>query len=155
MATDEKDIAILKIIQEELPVSATPYADIGNTLGLSEAEVISRLCALKANGVIRRMGAVIDSRKVDYFSTLCACEVAESRIDEIAEIINAEPGVTHNYVRDNKRNIWFTLTGKSIEEVNSKIRGIADLTGVIIDSMPAMRLYKINVSFEMSDNNGL
>jgi DNA-binding Lrp family transcriptional regulator len=151
---DRVDAALLNAIQERLPVSATPFADLGRTLDLSEEEVITRLAVLKEHGYIRRIGAVFDSKSMGFFSTLCACRVEDHKIEEAAAIINAQPGVTHNYVRDNDRNIWFTLTAPSKEAAVKILKGLEAEIGSTIDAMPARKVYKIKVSLAMGDRDG-
>ena len=45
-----------------------------------------------------------------YVSLLAAVDVPDERVDPVAEIINSYRGVTHNYVREARPNIWFTMT---------------------------------------------
>ena len=74
---DEIDRNLLNAIQKEFPVASHPFREIGKRLGLSEKEVIVRLRALKEDGIIRRVGAVIDPRSLGWVSTLCAARVSE------------------------------------------------------------------------------
>jgi DNA-binding Lrp family transcriptional regulator len=54
---DAIDRRILDVIQSGFPVAARPYAELGRDLGLTEAEALARVRALKESGVIRRIGA--------------------------------------------------------------------------------------------------
>ncbi|MDP3430945.1 MAG: Lrp/AsnC family transcriptional regulator, partial [Desulfomicrobium sp.] len=51
--------AILRIVQDTLPDSATPYADIARQTGSTEEEVLALLKKLKEGGQIRRIGATL------------------------------------------------------------------------------------------------
>ena len=74
---DDTDRRILNLIQREFPVCAEPFRVIGGQLGLAEGEVIERIRRLKADGIIRRIGAVFDPVKLGFVSTLCAARVPE------------------------------------------------------------------------------
>ncbi|NLJ72110.1 MAG: Lrp/AsnC family transcriptional regulator [Syntrophomonadaceae bacterium] len=148
---DDLDKRILDILQQEYPLSINPYNDIAIEVGITELEVINRIRKLKENGIIRRIGAVIDAKSMGFHSTLCASIVKNDRIEEVAKIINARTEVTHNYIRNHKYNLWFTLTASSPEKINGIIAQLEDLAQIKVYSMPAKRLYKIRVALEMGD----
>ena len=100
---------ILSIIQKKFPLSQRPFLDIGNELGMSEDEVIKIIQEEKDNKIIRQTSAIFDTKSLGFKSSLVAFEVKEENIDKAVEIINAHPGVSHNYERDHEFNIWFTI----------------------------------------------
>lgn len=146
---DKNDLALLDILQNAFPLSLQPYQDIGSALGINEDEVLQRIARLKNEGLIRRMGAIIDSRQLGFYSTLCAVSVPEARIDEMAAIVNRIAGVTHNYLREHHYNMWFTLTVASRDEAEKQLRELEEISGLKVISMPARKVYKIKVSFDM------
>jgi DNA-binding Lrp family transcriptional regulator len=76
---------------------------------MSEKEVIKRAERLKRDGIVKHLAAQFDPRALGYRSCLVAARVAPVRIEEAAAAINAHPGVTQNYRRNNDLNLWFTL----------------------------------------------
>jgi DNA-binding Lrp family transcriptional regulator len=147
---DEVDRAILNEIQSHFPIDSRPYQVLAEKLGCSEVEVIRRVRRLKEHQLIRRIGANFNSRKLGYTSTLCAAKVAPERIDGFVTAVNSYRGVTHNYRRDHEYNIWFTLIAPSEEDLHRTIAEIAAETEVgEILSLPAERIFKIRVDFEM------
>ena len=146
---DAHDRAILEIIQSGFPLEPRPYAVIGAQVGLSEAETLERVRAMKAKKVIRRMGANFQSAKLGFHSTLCAAKVPDEKFDAFVREVNAHPGVTHNYLRDHAYNVWFTCIGPSREAVAGVLAGITEQTGIPILNLPAERMYKIKVDFRM------
>ena len=148
------DKRILNILQNDFPISIEPYKDIARKLNIGEEDLLERIREMKENDIIRRIGAVIDSKKMGYYSTLCACRVPEDRITEVARIINAEKGVTHNYIRDHYYNLWFTLTAPSYNEAVNIIANMQRMVGADIIRMPAKKVYKIRVTFEMGEKSG-
>jgi len=146
---DAYDRKILDVIQSKFPISARPYADVGEQVGLTEAEVLARVRALKESGVIRRIGANFQSNLLGWQSTLCAARVPEEKLDEFVAEVNRHPNVTHNYLRQHSYNVWFTYVGPSMEHVREALAEITRKTGVPILNLPAEKLFKIKVDFAM------
>lgn len=147
---DEMDRMILNEIQSHFPIEARPYQVLGEKLGCSEEEALQRVKDLKDREVIRRIGANCNSRKLGYTSTLCAAKVPSSLMERFVEVVNSYMGVTHNYRRDHDYNIWFTLIAPSEEKIERILREIIELTEVgEVISLPAERLFKIQVDFEV------
>ena len=147
---DEMDRIILNEIQSHFPIEARPYQALGEKLGCSEEEVLQRVQDLKDREVIRRIGANCNSRKLGYTSTLCAAKVPSRLMERFVEVVNSYTGVTHNYRRDHDYNIWFTLIAPSEERIEHILHEIVELTGVEeVISLPAERLFKIQVDFEV------
>ena len=147
---DDTDRRILNRIQSNFPVTARPYAAIGRELDLSEEEVIARVGRLKANGIIRRIGGNFSPEKLGFVSTLCAASVPAEHVDAFAAVVNRYPGVTHNYMRDNHFNVWFTFIAPSMEVIETNLAAIARETGVQeILNLPATRVFKIRAKFDV------
>lgn len=144
---DSIDRKILTQISKSLPLDERPYARIAETLGLSEQDVICRLRNLHETGLIRRIGAVINPRRIGWHSTLCACDVADEMLHLYAGTVNSYPEVTHNYIRSGKPNCWFTLITPDIQTSRRIISEIEESLGVKVLDLPASRIFKINVSF--------
>ena len=147
---DDIDKAILNRIQSDFPISSRPYKSIGEDLGLTEQEVLERLSRLKESGIIRRIGGNFVPAKLGFVSTLCAACVPEDKIDRFADIVNRFSGVTHNYQRENKYNVWFTFIAPSREIISENLKAISEQTGIyeIID-LPATKVFKIKAKFEL------
>lgn len=151
MELDATDKALLDIIQADFPLVPRPYALLGEKLGIAEEEALERVRRLREGKIIRRMGANFQSRKLGWVSTLCGAKVPEDIKDRFCELVNAEPGVTHNYERAHQYNIWFTFIGPSRDYIQERLDSITARTGVPILNLPATRLFKIRVNFKMSD----
>ncbi|ADI02185.1 MAG TPA: Lrp/AsnC family transcriptional regulator [Syntrophothermus lipocalidus] len=153
---DKVDRKILEVAQQEFPLQVRPWAEIAAEIGISETELLDRIRKLKELGVIRRIGAVFDSRKLGFYSTLCAAKVDPKKLEEVAAYINTFPGVTHNYERDDEYNLWFTLTASSSAEAERQLRDIEENCGIKIMRLPARKVYKIEVVFNMdgAEDNG-
>lgn len=148
---DNIDKKLLDIIQTGFPIVPRPYAELGEKLGITEAEALSRVRALKGKKIIRRLGANFQSSKLGFRSTLCAAKVPDEKMELFTTEVNKLPGVTHNYIRNHIYNVWFTLIGPSWEEVCSTLDTVTERTGIKILNLPATRMYKIRVDFRMDD----
>jgi len=145
---DEKTRKLLNIAQKSIPVEERPFRSLGNMTGMSEKEVIETLRKLMENGIIRRIGPILNPRGLGYESTLAVMKVDPEDTDRVAEIINLFPEVTHNYLRDAEYNVWFTVTAKSKERIDEIINKIQESSGYKVYNLPARRVFKIGVSFK-------
>lgn len=142
---------VLSQIQAKLPVVHRPYAQIGETIGATEDQVMAAIAELRESGVIRRIGAIFDSYRLGYRSTLCAIAVPEERVEEVAALISVFPNVTHNYLREDRYNIWFTLIAPSSQRIEEILAEIAEKSGIDdILNLPATHLFKIRVDFDFT-----
>ena len=146
---DAVDRKILDLIQSGFPLEPRPYAAIGSHVGVGEEEAFERVRSLRKRGIVRRIGANFQSGKIGFCSTLCAAKVPEEQLEDFIAAVNAEPGVTHNYLRAHAYNVWFTYIGRSMEAVERGLERISAATGVPVLNLPAERLYKIKVDFRM------
>lgn len=147
---DDMDRAILNLIQSDFPITPRPYLAIAERLGFSENDVIKRLGRLKKKGIIRRIGGNFVPEKLGFVSTLCAARVPEDKIESFAVSVNRYPGVTHNYQRDNKYNVWFTFIASSMKEIEENLKNISQQTGIKeIINLPATKVFKIKAHFDL------
>jgi DNA-binding Lrp family transcriptional regulator len=148
---DSTDKRLLDIIQTDFPLAPRPYAVLGERLGICEEEALARVRELKKRNIIRRLGANFQSAKLGFRSTLCAAKVPPETMDAFVAEVNAQPGVTHNYLRKHEYNVWFTCIGPSRDAVRAILDGITQRTGIAILNLPATKLYKIRVDFQMEE----
>jgi len=147
----ELDRKVLSTIQAAFPVKARPYAVLAQQLDSTEADVLASVKGMRSEGIIRRIGSIFDSHRLGYRSTLCAIAVPEERIEEVAALIGEYHNVTHNYEREDRYNVWFTLIAPSQSRIQAILDEIAEKTGIddILD-LPAIRLFKIKVDFDFT-----
>ena len=147
---DAIDKKLINLLQKEFPLEEEPFRLIGEKCGIGEEETLSRVRKLKDRGIIRRIGAVFDGRKLGRVSTLCAARVPEAQVENFVQVVNASKGVTHNYRRNHEYNVWFTVNAPSEEALAAFFRDLRERTGVtdILD-MRAVRVFKIDATFEV------
>jgi DNA-binding Lrp family transcriptional regulator len=150
---DRIDGELLNTLQATFPLSREPFADIGAGLGLSEDEVIQRIQRLKEERIIRYIGPVLDSRRLGYSNTLVAMRIPEVTIEKAAATVNSHPGVSHNYLRDDDFNLWFTLAVPPDGDMESELNNLtARVKPERVLNLPAVHLFKIGVFFDVSGN---
>jgi DNA-binding Lrp family transcriptional regulator len=147
---DEIDLKILAVVQEEFPLENRPFQALGEKLGLDENVVISRLEKLHKDGLVRRLGPILDIRKLGMSGVLVAVQVPEKEAEEVASIVSQYQEVSHNYLRPNDTgyNLWFTVSAKEerIEEILSDISLKTDKKLLVL---PTARIFKIGVKFDI------
>ena len=148
---NDLDRNLLKFLQNNFPITPEPFKDLALYFEVTEEEILERVRKLKEKGIIRRIGGVCDSRKLGYKSTLCAMSVPQERLQETTEIVNSYLGVTHNYLREHHLNMWFTLIAPSQKKLEQIIFEITTKTGLPVKSLPASRIFKIKVEFEIPE----
>ncbi len=153
MKIDDKDRKILKRVQRDFPLERRPFKKLAEELDMEEEYIIDRLRKFSEEGYIRNISPKIRSNKVGYnASTLVAVKVEDSRIEEVAEVINEYKGVTHNYERDAEYNLWFTLhagTEKVLENILENIRERTEPEEML--NLPKEKKYKLEVNLDLED----
>jgi DNA-binding Lrp family transcriptional regulator len=147
---DASDRRILNVIQTAFPLDAEPYRRIAQQVGLTEDEAFDRIRKLREIGMIRRIGAVFDPKKLGFVSTLCAARAPEEKLRAFVAHVNSYPGVTHNYRRNHDYNVWFTFIAADEDELNRFLDDVREKTGVAdLISLRAVRTFKINARFDL------
>lgn len=147
---DDTDLRILAAVQEEFPLVSRPFQALGEKLGLDEDEAISRLEKLERDGLVRRLGPILDIRKLGLTGMLVAVEVSGEEAQGVAGVVDQYEEVSHNYLRPNDSgyNMWFTVSAKDdrIQEILTEIRS---RTGRKLLVLPTVRIFKIGVKFDI------
>ena len=140
---DAIDRALLNRLQDDLPLCSRPFAMLAAELGMDEAELLSRLAAMKQARVITRFGPFYDAEAMGGAFCLCAMKVPEDRFDAVAEQVNAHPQVAHNYARDHALNMWFVLATEDKAGIAETAARIEAETGLQVLQFPKLREFFI------------
>ncbi len=145
------DKELLNYLQGNIPICSRPFAKIAAEFGTDEETIITKIKQLKAAGYLRRIGTFFNSNNLGYVGTLVALKVSPEEIAPVAEAVNRYPEATHNYEREGKYNLWFTLlTRDSIQESNI-LNEIKNLPGVEdMLKLKSNKKYKVNVQFKLN-----
>lgn len=152
---DVLDRMLLEQLQVEFPLASRPFAALGEPLDLAEDEVLARVRRLKAVGIIRQIGAIFDTQRLGYQSTLAAFHVDDGFLESMAAQVSAHLGVSHNYARPHYYNLWFTLAVPPGQNLDDEIQRLAQDAGVgDWLNLPALRVFKIRAHFRLDAEDG-
>jgi len=132
---DTIDRQIIVATQSGLPRVARPYHAIAAQLGVAAEEVMRRMRRMLEIGIIRRIGAVPNHYALGYRANgMSVWDVPDERVRELGEKIGALDSVSHCYHRPRHLPAWpynlFAMVhGRDRDEVEAKVRTIADLLG--------------------------
>lgn len=148
LAPDCLDTRLLDEFQRDLPLVPRPFAAMAEVLGTTEADVLERLERLQDCGRISRVGATCRPNTAGA-STLAALAIPEDRIEEVAAVVSAEPGVNHSYLREDRWNLWFVATAPSENELAAALARIEEASGLPVLSLPLVRPFNIDLGFRL------
>ncbi|MBF0134658.1 MAG: AsnC family transcriptional regulator [Magnetococcales bacterium] len=143
------DKRLLDAFQRDFPLSPEPYAVMANSLGVSEEVLLERLRALQEQGVISRVGVVLQPGRVGV-STLAAMAVPPERLESVASLVNTFSEINHNYAREDTLNLWFVITAMSQPDLENTVQRIGAATGLPVYSMPMVNNFHVDLGFPLS-----
>lgn len=148
---DALDLRILDALQQDIPLVPRPWEAVAARLGITEALLRQRLERLSREGIVRGISPVIESRPLGLTAaTLVALPVPDERIREVAAIVSGYPEVSHNFRRDHRYSLWFTLAARDETALQEVLSGILERTGFSRDDildLPTKKKIKIDVRF--------
>jgi DNA-binding Lrp family transcriptional regulator len=150
---DEFDKKLLDTMQGGFRIVPRPYAEVATTLGVAEDVVLSRVAELIEQRIIRQVTPIFDTRALGYQSMLVAAKVDAEHPWRPAKIVNAHPGVSHNYLRNHEFNMWFTVATEpdSPLGLEGTLEVLKQQTGAeSVRQLPTLKLFKIRMDLEMS-----
>jgi siroheme decarboxylase len=149
---DDTDRRLLNLMQGSFPVAARPYARVAELGGFSEDEAMARVRHLLDKRIIRQVTPIFDTRALGYSSMLVAAKVDPEHPHRAAQVINAHPGVSHNYLRNHEFNLWFTIATEPDSQLG--LEGTLDVLAreagaESVRQLPTLKLFKIRMDLEM------
>ena len=142
------DITLLNRVQKNFPVCHDPFAVIADELEQPKRKIIDRLAELKKEGFIRRLGGVLNHKKVGN-STLAALKVPPQKLASVAEVVNSFEEVNHNYLREHEYNLWFVVTATNQQKLNQVLAKIEERSNCPLLVLPMVKDYYIDLAFEL------
>jgi DNA-binding Lrp family transcriptional regulator len=144
------EFSLLNDWQHDFPLVPRPYAELAAALAASEHSVLATLRGLCERGAVSRVGAVLAPRRVGA-STLAALAVPPARLDHVAALVNALPGINHNYQREHRYNLWFVLTAADQAALAATLDLIALRSACPLIRLPLAEQFHIDLGFDLRD----
>jgi DNA-binding Lrp family transcriptional regulator len=154
---DDVDRKLLNLMQGSFPIALRPYQHVAALAGLEEAEVLARVRHLLDARIIRQVTPIFDTRALGYSSMLVAAKVDPEYPHRAAQVINAHPGVSHNYLRNHAFNLWFTIATEpdSPLGLDGTLEILArEARAESVRQLPTLKLFKIRMDLEMEGDTG-
>ena len=152
IALSDLDKRLLNLMQGQFPIAARPYQHVAAEAGITEEETMAAVSRLLDERIIRQVTPIFDTRALGYSSMLVAAKVDAENPWRAANIINAHPGVSHNYLRNHEFNIWFTIATEpdSPLGLDRTLEVLGEIAGAeSIRQLPTLKLFKIRMDLEM------
>jgi DNA-binding Lrp family transcriptional regulator len=149
---DDTDRRLLNLMQGAFPLEPRPYARVAEGAEIGEDEVLARVQRLVDERIIRQVTPIYDTRALGYQSMLVAAKVDPEHPWGAAKIVNAHPGVSHNYLRNHDFNLWFTIAVEPESKLglDGTLEVLAAEAGATsIRQLPTLKLFKIRMDLEM------
>lgn len=149
---DETDKRLMNLLQSSFPLDPEPFALVAAEADLELDDVLARTQRLLDGRIIREITPIFDTRALGYESMLVAAKVDAENPQRAAKIVNAHPGVSHNYLRTHDFNMWFTIATPPDSELGLKgtLEALMEETGAeSMRELPTLTLFKINMNLEM------
>jgi len=127
--------ALVRVLQEDLPLVSRPFAELALSLGLGEEELIERARALLEEGIMRRFAGVLRHQEAGFMANGMACWVVpEERIEEVGRVLAASPRVSHCYWRptypDWPYPLFAMVHSRTREQCESIVADLSEQTGI-------------------------
>lgn len=149
---DETDKRLMNLLQSRFPLDPEPFALVAAAAELELDDVLARTRRLLEGRIIREITPIFDTRALGYESMLVAAKVDAEHPQRAAQIVNAHPGVSHNYLRTHEFNLWFTIATPPDSELGLRgtLEALMEETGAeSMRELPTLTLFKINMNLEM------
>jgi DNA-binding Lrp family transcriptional regulator len=132
---DERDVAVIRALQGDMPVVAEPYAPAAQALGMPQQALLDHLSAMQERGLLRRVAAILFHRRAGFSANgMGVWQVPDEQIADIGRRMAAVRGVSHCYQRptyaDWPYSVFTMAHGRSKQECDSVLDAIAEKTGI-------------------------
>ncbi|MDQ3933736.1 MAG: AsnC family transcriptional regulator [Actinomycetota bacterium] len=149
---DDLDRKLLNLLQGSFPLEPRPFLRVAELAEVAEDEVLARTQRLLDERIIRQVTPIFDTRALGYKSMLVAAKIDPENPHRAAKVVNAHPGVSHNYLRNHDFNLWFTIAVEPDSRLG--LEGTLEVLGreagaESIRQLPTLKLFKIRMDLEM------
>jgi DNA-binding Lrp family transcriptional regulator len=132
---DERDVAVIRATQGDLPVVAEPYAQAAQALGMDVDALLEHMAGMRERGLLRRVAAILYHRRAGFSANgMGVWKVPAEQIETLGPRMASFRGISHCYQRptyaDWPYSVFTMAHGRSKEECDAVLDAIAADTGV-------------------------
>jgi len=132
---DERDVAVIRATQGDLPVTSEPYVAAAAALGMSVAELLEHMSGMRERGLLRRVAAILYHRRAGFSANgMGVWKVPPEQIETLGPRMASYRGISHCYQRptypDWPYSVFTMAHGRSKEECDAVLDAIADDTQI-------------------------
>jgi DNA-binding Lrp family transcriptional regulator len=132
---DERDVAVIRALQGDMPVVCEPYAPAAAALGIDQDAFLAQLAQMQDRGLLRRVAAILYHRRAGFSANgMGVWKVPEEEILDVGRQMAAVRGISHCYQRptyaDWPYSVFTMAHGRSKEECDAVLDAIAEQTGI-------------------------
>jgi siroheme decarboxylase len=132
---DERDVAVIRATQGDMPVVAEPFAPAAAALGMPVGELLEHMAGMRERGLLRRVAAILYHRRAGFSANgMGVWKVPPERIEALGPRMASFRGISHCYQRptypDWPYSIFTMAHGRSKEECDAVLDAIAADTGI-------------------------
>lgn len=149
---DALDRQILDRLQRAFPLVPEPFETLAQGLRIEPEEVLRRIASLKEMKLVRQISAIFNTGALGYRTSLVAMAVSDEKLEHASKVVNRYPGVSHNYLRPGRYNMWYTIAVPPGHCLQETVSGVAlEAGGWPTLILPALKKYKLAVVLDVLD----
>lgn len=146
---DEVDRRIINQLQGGFPICERPFEAAARDLGLGEDDLMQRIDRMLRDRVLSRFGPLYNADRMGGTNVLAAMAVPERDFDRVAEFVNAQPEIAHNYKREHSLNMWFVGAGETPEKVEAAFSYLEQVSGYRVYRFPKEREFYVELKLQV------
>lgn len=163
MELSEQDKQLLMELEYNFPISATPYTEISEKIGIDEDGLIDRVKLFIDNEIIKRIGMYVNFRAKGMEGALVAADIPLENLEKYRRISLGIRELTHNFIRNHpKYNVWLVIKAENKDSLDRKIENLMREVNandyIILYSKKSLKLsvkYDLFKGISWSENNEL
>ncbi len=134
-AADAFEKRVILALQRDLEITARPFLELAQQLGVSEEDFLAAVQSLVAKGYIRRFGATLRHQLSGYgANALVTWVVPAADLRRVGLLLSGHQAVTHCYHREPAPgwpyNLYSMLHGKNPGDLETLAAALAQEAGI-------------------------
>jgi len=131
----DREVAVILVTQQDLPLVEEPFALEGDPLGLSGSEILEALRTFRERRLMRRFAAVLEHHSAGFKANVMGVwAISEDRVEELGSRMASYAAVSHCYRRptypDWPYSVFTMVHGRSARDCEETIAAMSAETGI-------------------------